>query len=81
LLLAHENLGKSDETFSSWLETRDASFKQKHLIPGDSQLYKPDRFLDFIEAREALIATRLKTLFAAGPTSASVSMDDQEIVA
>ena len=70
LLLEHEKIKKSNQPFDEWLVTRDASFKERHLIPADPELYTLDRFLDFIDQREALIKRRLTTLFG----SVSVGM-------
>lgn len=63
LILATENQGKSDGKFEKWLKTRDASFKQKHLIPDAPSLYALDRFEDFVAAREKLIRARLESIF------------------
>ena len=46
-----------------WLESRDSSFIERHLIPDDKSLWKFDRFDDFLKAREELIRNRLKVLF------------------
>ncbi len=62
LLVAQENAGKSDKEFETWLQSRDAGFKSKHLIPTDDGILVFTSFLDFIEAREHLIRDRLKTL-------------------
>lgn len=67
LLLAQENLEKSDRDFEAWLATRDAGFRRRHLIPEDDSLLKLDRFEEFVEAREALIRGRLQRLFAPAP--------------
>ena len=66
MLLADENTAKQDKPFEEWIATRDNGFKKRHLIPDDPNLWKLDRFEDFIKAREELIATRLKKLFAVG---------------
>jgi hypothetical protein len=63
LLLQHENEEKSNQSFETWLRTRDASFRQRHLIPSEDDLLRFDRFEDFIRAREKLIQERLETLF------------------
>jgi hypothetical protein len=63
LLLAHENIGKSDTDFEPWLATRGPDFRQKHLIPSGDHLLKLENFEAFIEARENLIRQRLKNLF------------------
>lgn len=60
LLIERENLGKSDNDLPSWLRTRDATYFEQHLIPRDPELWEPDRFLDFIDAREQLIRNALK---------------------
>jgi hypothetical protein len=60
LLIERENLGKSDSDLPSWLRTRDATYFEQHLIPRDPELWEPDRFLDFIDAREDLIRNALK---------------------
>jgi len=65
LLLAHENTAKLDKPFEEWIATRDDGFKKRHLIPDVPELWKLERFNDFIVAREKLIAARLKKLFAA----------------
>ena len=61
LLPELENLRKSDQSFGVWLNTRDESFRCRHLIP-DMQNYSLDVFLEFIEARKALITSKLKAL-------------------
>jgi uncharacterized protein with ParB-like and HNH nuclease domain len=65
LLLAEENTAKLDKPFEEWITTRDDGFKKRHLIPDVPELWKLERFNDFIEARKKLIAARLKKLFAA----------------
>jgi hypothetical protein len=66
LLLGNENQEKSDEPLDQWLQSRDAAFRQRHLIPGDDALLYFDHFEDFITAREKLIEARLRTLFGTG---------------
>jgi hypothetical protein len=63
LLLGPENLEKSNQAFETWIGTRDAGFKQRHLIPTDSGLYTLQKFPAFIKAREKLILDRLKQVF------------------
>jgi hypothetical protein len=63
LLLAHENLEKSDQDFERWLATRDPSYRRRHLIPAEDELLRLDRFEEFIAAREGLIKGRLGQLF------------------
>lgn len=63
LLLTPENQGKSDESFETWLKSRDKSFKEKHLIPDDPKLYSMKRFEAFVEERDKLIGKRLESIF------------------
>ena len=65
LLLAHENIGKQDMPLSQWLATRDEGFMQRHLIPQDPRLWDFECFPEFLEAREDLIADRLRSLVGA----------------
>jgi hypothetical protein len=63
LLLSHENQEKSSQPFEQWISTRDSSFKQRHLIPDDPELWKFQNFEHFIKRREEMIEDRLKQLF------------------
>ena len=63
LLMNRENKEKSDKPLDQWLATRNEGFRQRHLIPDDSSLWKLERFEDFLKAREHLIEERLKNLF------------------
>jgi len=60
LLMDAENNEKRAKPFDQWLATRDASFRQRHLIPEEDELLRFERFDDFIARREVLIAERLK---------------------
>ena len=62
LLLATENVGKSDDSIDHWLTTRDVGFRKRHLLPDDNDLLTFARFPEFIAARQELIGERLKTL-------------------
>ena len=68
LLLAPENLEKSDMPVDEWLRSRDAGFLKRHLIPEDPALWSFERFPDFLKAREELVGHRLKATF--GPIGA-----------
>ena len=61
LLTESENLSKNATPFDEWLQTRDAAFRQRHLIPVLSQ-YDFDHFIKFSEARTNLIIASLKHL-------------------
>lgn len=68
LLLSHENQEKSNVEFDRWIRTRDVSFKKRHLIPDDPELWKFKNFERFIEERESLIEKRLVLLFGSPDT-------------
>jgi len=63
LLTQQENLEKLNKPFEEWISTRDSSFRKRHLIPEEPQLWKLENFEDFIKKREELIKNRLKLLF------------------
>ncbi|MCC6180106.1 MAG: DUF262 domain-containing protein [Chloroflexi bacterium] len=64
ILTAQENLEKSGADPKVWLATRDADFKQRHLIPDDPDLLTLPRFRQFLAAREKSIGKRLAAQFA-----------------
>lgn len=61
LLTESENLSKNATPFDEWIQTRDAAFRARHLIP-DLPTYDFDHFEDFAKARTNLIADVLKGL-------------------
>jgi hypothetical protein len=61
LLTDSENLAKSATPFEEWIQTRNAAFRRRHLIP-DLPTYGFDSFEEFSEARAALIVAALKGL-------------------
>ncbi len=63
LLTQQENQEKLNKPFEKWITTRDTSFKQRHLIPNNPDLWKLENFDDFINEREQFIVERLKKLF------------------
>jgi uncharacterized protein with ParB-like and HNH nuclease domain len=63
LLLASENSGKQDMPVEEWLRSREPGFLKRHLIPESPELWRFDRFPDFLAAREELIRRRLASLF------------------
>lgn len=65
VLLPSENLGKSDQEFEKWLNTRGSGFRRRHLIPNDDTLLSFDKFEEFIAAREGLIRERVKHVLSA----------------
>lgn len=60
LLTERDNLHKSDQDFAHWLTSRDTSCLEQHLIPQDADLWQPEAFLEFLDAREDLIRTSLR---------------------
>ncbi|MHC4880027.1 MAG: GmrSD restriction endonuclease domain-containing protein [Planctomycetota bacterium] len=56
--------GKGDTLPEEWFADKSADYLDMHLIPRDPELWKIDRFEDFIEARKQLIADRFKWLLA-----------------
>ena len=62
LLLARENLEKSNMPFDRWLQTRDAEFRTRHLIPNGPALWSVSALPEFVAAREELIRQRLRQI-------------------
>jgi hypothetical protein len=60
LLVDHENLNKSDGELAPWLATRGTGYFEQHLIPDDPALWKPEAFLEFLDAREELMRAAIK---------------------
>jgi hypothetical protein len=61
LLTDSENLSKNAKPFDDWIQTRDAAFRNRHLIP-DLSTYGFDSFEEFWESRALLIRTTLSRL-------------------
>lgn len=61
LLTDSENLSKNATPFDEWIQTRDAAFRKRHLIP-EMPTYGFDSFDEFSKARTALIVTALNAL-------------------
>jgi hypothetical protein len=61
LLTEAENLSKNATPFDRWIQTRDASFRKRHLIP-DLRNLDFDSFDEFSKARRHLIVASLKAL-------------------
>ena len=62
LLTDSENLSKNAKPFEKWIQTRDASFRSRHLIPDLDVTYGFDSFGEFWELRAALIRAALSKL-------------------
>ena len=63
LLTQQENLEKLNKPFDGWIRTRDTSFKKRHLIPDNPELWKFENFEQFVKEREKLITDRLDQVF------------------
>jgi hypothetical protein len=59
--------GKSDTLPEEWFVGKDKAYLDKHLIPADLNLWKLDRFEDFMAARKKLIRERFKSLLVPTP--------------
>ena len=63
LLTDSENLEKNAKPFDAWIETRDADFRGRHIIPQLTTLGF-DEFDAFCEARRALLKAKLAVVMA-----------------
>ena len=61
LLTNSENLSKNATPFEQWIKTREADYRERHLIPY-LESYGMDFFEEFMKARTALIKEALKRL-------------------
>lgn len=59
LLPARENSEKSNISFGEWINTRDSGFLERHLIPPDKDLWRPECLPEFVAERENLIRNHL----------------------
>lgn len=83
LLTAQENGagGKSDTPPDVWFADKSPEYLAKHLIPADPELWKLERFEDFISARKALILAKmrdLKLLASEGASGSAAPADAPE---
>jgi hypothetical protein len=56
--------GKSDTLPEAWFSGKPESYLDMHLVPKDKDLWKIDRFEDFIEERKKLIRDKFSYLLA-----------------
>ena len=61
ILTEAENLSKNAVDFDKWIESRDGSFRTRHVIP-EMQHYSFDVFDEFFAARSSKIVFKLKSL-------------------
>ena len=62
LITDSENLSKHATPFERWIQTRDAAFRSRHMIPDLDETYGFDTFGEFWESRAALIRAALSKL-------------------
>lgn len=63
--------GKWDTPPEQWFADKDGEYLKRHLIPVDPDLWKMERFEDFIVARKELIRERFKALLVITQRSAA----------
>lgn len=61
-----DNIEKSDTAFDVWLADRSPEFINQHSIPAEPELYKIERFRDFLDAREGLLRKRYAEILGFG---------------
>ena len=59
LLPVDDNLEKSSRPFDEWIETRNEAYREEHLIPNQSKLWKATELPEFVRERNKLIRTAL----------------------
>ena len=62
LLTQWENLSKNATPFGEWIQTRDKTFRKRHLIPDLDGSYGFDTFEEFWESRAELIRKAMRVL-------------------
>jgi hypothetical protein len=70
LLPGRENSEKSNLGFGDWIRTRDGGFLERHLVPAEPHLWRPEALPEFIEVREQLIRKRMAS-FGSVPSASS----------
>ncbi len=73
LLTAEENGagGKADTPPDEWFKKKPQAYLEKHLIPQNPELWKMDRFEDFIGERKKLIREHFKSLLVPATPAAT----------
>jgi hypothetical protein len=59
--------GKSDTPPVEWFAGKDPAYLQMHMIPSDPELWKMDRFDDFVAERKKLIRQQFAYLLSSAP--------------
>ena len=68
--------GKWDIPADKWFAGKPPEYLAKHLIPSDPELWKLDRFDDFIEARKKLIREKFKYLLVPMASSGASNQEN-----
>ncbi len=63
--------GKTDIPPEEWFKDKPASYLERHLIPNEPELWKIDRYEEFIAARQKLILAKFQYLLASTTTTAT----------
>jgi len=61
--------GKGDILPCDWFKGKPLEYLERHSIPTDQELWKLERFEDFIDARRTLLRERFKTLLIKAPAT------------
>jgi uncharacterized protein with ParB-like and HNH nuclease domain len=69
--------GKSDTLPDAWFSDKPESYLNMHLIPKDKDLWKIDRFEDFIEERKKLIRDKFSYLLAQKTQDNQIAQTEQ----
>ena len=64
--------GKTDIPPEDWFKDKPVEYLEKHLIPQDPELWKLDRYEDFIAARKQLVLGKFEYLMASTTTVATL---------
>lgn len=65
--------GKGDTLPEIWFANKGDAYLDRHLIPKDAQLWKLDRYEDFLAARKELLRAKFKDLLVPMSTTATPS--------
>lgn len=65
--------GKADTPPDQWFAGKSEEYLRKHLIPRNPELWKLERFEDFVEARKQLIHTKFTNYIVGAPAAAAVA--------
>jgi len=61
--------GKGDMLPNDWFKEKPLDYLETHSIPADQELWRLDRFEDFIDARKTLLRERFKALLMNAPAT------------